>query len=151
MPHLNNELKFSIGKNQTKTAKYFITKYPNLHIKQPLVSAWVKDEKKWREVYEQSGAQKSAKRVRQTQHPEVTEMMDLWVLKSLSNGVLLTGEVLQRKWSKFADMVCILDDEQLHLSNGWLASFKNRHNLKEMKHHGKAGSANEEIVEKEQQ
>ena len=76
-------------------------------------------------------------------------MMDLWVLKSLSNGVLLTGEVLRRKWSKFADMICILDDEQLHLSNGWLASFKNRHNLKEMKRHGKAGSADEEIVGKE--
>ena len=139
------------GKNQTKTAKHFITKYPNLHIKQPLVSAWVKDEKKWREVYEQSGAQKSAKRVRQTQHPEVTEMMDLWVSKALGDGVLLTGEVLRQKWSKFADMVCIPDDERLHLSNGWLASFKNRHNLKEMKRHGEAGSADEEIVEKERQ
>ena len=78
-------------------------------------------------------------------------MMDLWVLKALGDGVLLTGEVLQQKWSKFADMVCIPDDERLHLRNGWLASFKNRHNLKEMKRHGEAGSADEEIVEKEQE
>ena len=76
-------------------------------------------------------------------------MMDLWVSKGLGNGVLLTGEVLQQKWLKFADTVCILDDEQLHLSNGWLASFKNRHNLKEMKCHDKAGTADGEIVEKE--
>ena len=140
------------GRNQSKTAKHFITRYPSLHIKQPLISAWVKDEKKWREAYEQSGSsQKSAKRVHQTQHPEVTEMMDFWVLKALGDGVLLTGEVLRQKWSTFADMVCIPDDERLHLSNGWLASFKARHNLKQMKRHGEAGSADEVVVESEQE
>ena len=140
------------GRNQTRTAKYFITRYPNLHIKQPLISAWVKDEKRWREVYEQSGgSQKSAKRVRQTQHPEVTEMMDLWVLKALGDGILLTGEVLRQKWSAFADMVCIPDDERLHLSNGWLTSFKERHNLKQIKCHGEAGSADEEVVKRERE
>ena len=138
------------GRNQSKTAKHFATRYPNLCIKQQLVSAWVKNEKKWQEDYEQSGSSdKSAKRVCQTQHPEVTEMMDLWVLKALGDGILLTGEVLHQKWSKFADMVCIPDDERLHLSSGWLASFKDRHNLKEMKCHGKAGSADEEVVESE--
>ena len=73
-------------------------------------------------------------------------MMDLWVLKALGDGILLTGKVLHQKCSKFADMVCIPDDEWLHLSNGWLTSFKDRHNLKEMKHHSEAGSADEEVV-----
>ncbi|KAF8219759.1 hypothetical protein L208DRAFT_1153510, partial [Tricholoma matsutake] len=39
------------GKNQSKTAKHFDSIYPNLKMKQPLVSAWVKDEPKWREEW----------------------------------------------------------------------------------------------------
>ena len=35
------------GKNQTKTAKHFDPIYPNLRIKQPLVSAWVNKEATW--------------------------------------------------------------------------------------------------------
>jgi hypothetical protein len=35
------------GKNQLRTAKYFDLIYLNLKMKQPLVSAWVKDEPKW--------------------------------------------------------------------------------------------------------
>ncbi|PBK95104.1 hypothetical protein ARMGADRAFT_904611, partial [Armillaria gallica] len=42
------------GKNQSKTAKHFAAIYPNLKIKQPLVSAWIKDEQKWREEYAKS-------------------------------------------------------------------------------------------------
>ena len=38
------------GKNQSATAQHFAHKYPNLQIKQPLVSAWVKEEVKWHEV-----------------------------------------------------------------------------------------------------
>ncbi|PBL03189.1 hypothetical protein ARMGADRAFT_1069745 [Armillaria gallica] len=34
------------GKNQSKTAKHFTVIYPNLKIKQPLVSAWIKDKQK---------------------------------------------------------------------------------------------------------
>ncbi|KAH0578796.1 hypothetical protein H2248_002993 [Termitomyces sp. 'cryptogamus'] len=34
-------------KNQSKTAKHFAPLYPNLVIKQPLISAWVKEEVKW--------------------------------------------------------------------------------------------------------
>jgi hypothetical protein len=40
----------------------------------------------------------TAKQAHQRQHPEVTEMMDLWV----SQVILLTGEVLCQKWVKFA-------------------------------------------------
>lgn len=42
------------GKNQSKTAKHFNTVYPNLNIRQPLVSFWVNDEPMWREHWEQS-------------------------------------------------------------------------------------------------
>jgi len=38
---------------------------------------------------------------------KITEMMDLWVSKAMSHGILLTGEVLRQKWNNFADLVGI--------------------------------------------
>ena len=42
------------GKNQTKTAKHFDPIYPNLKIKQPLISVWVKNEAMLQENFHQS-------------------------------------------------------------------------------------------------
>jgi len=86
------------GKNQTKTAKNFDPIYPNLRIKQPLVSAWVHEEAKWQEewAHSASGGTQAAKQFSQTRHPEVTEMLDLWVLKAMADNLLLTGEVLPK-------------------------------------------------------
>lgn len=137
------------GENQSKTAKHFDAIYPNLRIKQPLISAWVKEEK-WQEEWTCSGAQ-TAKHARQTQHPEVTEMMDSWVSKAMLDNILLTGEVLHQKWSRFADMVGVPKDECLNLSDGWLAQFKTRNGLKEFKCHGEAASVTLEMAERERQ
>jgi hypothetical protein len=134
-----------------KTAKQFDKLYPNLKIKQPLVSSWVKDEEKWHEEWAQSGAAQSAKHTHQTQHPEVTEMMDLWVLKAMADGIQLMGEVLCQKWTKFADLVRIPQDNCLNLSEGWLTCFKARNNLKQFKRHGEAGSVDAETVERKGQ
>ena len=140
------------GRNQTKTAKHFNTIYPNLNIKQPLVSSWAKDEAKWQAEFESNSSTFShtAKRARQMEHPEVTEMLDLWVTKALGDGIILTGEVLPQKWVVFADLVGVPDDERLNLSDGWLASFKARHVLKDLKQHGEAGSADPVSIEREQ-
>ena len=109
--------------------------YPNLQIKQPRISKWVKNEAKIHEQWEQANhkADCTAKRVRQTEHPEVSEMMYLWVLKAMGDGILVTGEVLHQKWNAFADLVGIPQEDRLKLSNGWLARFKERNGLKEMK------------------
>jgi hypothetical protein len=42
------------GANQTTTAQHFDPIYPNIQIKQPLVSSWLKDEPKWREQWGQT-------------------------------------------------------------------------------------------------
>jgi Tc5 transposase DNA-binding domain len=76
-------------------------------------------------------------------------MMDLWVSKAMGDAILITGEVLCQKWNAFADLVGIHEDDRLKLSNGWLASFKERNSLKEMKRHGEATSANAETVKNE--
>ncbi|KAG6872986.1 hypothetical protein C0992_009213 [Termitomyces sp. T32_za158] len=109
------------GKNQSKTAQHFAPLYPNLVMKQPLISTWVKEEVKWRERW----------------------------AEAMADGVLLMGRVLRAKWSQFADLVAIPDDDRLDLSEGWLTRFKERCNLKQLWQHGEAGSASAEVVEDE--
>lgn len=87
--------------------------------------------------------------MRQTEHPQITEMLELWVAKAMHDGILLTGEVLRQKWNRFADLACIPTDERLKLSNGWLESFKDRVGLKQMKRYGEAASANMTTVAEE--
>ncbi len=139
------------GGNQSATARHFGPLYPNLQIKQPLMSSWLRDEAKWREQWEECDHQSDriAKRTRQTEHPEVSEMMDLWVSKAMTDGILLTGEILHQKWNTFAALAGVPEDERLKLSNGWLAHFKERNGLREMKRHGEAASAKPETVEQE--
>jgi len=137
------------GRNQKKTTEHFILIYPNLRIKQPLVSLWLKEEAKWQEQWAQGDQACTAKCIHQTQHPDMTEMLELWVVKVIRDKVLITGEVLWQKWTKFADLVGIPEDEHLNLSEGWLVHFKARNGLREFRHHGKAASADPERVERE--
>jgi hypothetical protein len=140
------------GENQSKTAKHFDVIYPNLQLKQPRISVWCKNEEKWQEEYEISmGSGRFAKRICQTQHSEVIEMLDLWISKAMADNILLTGEVLCQKWRRFADLARVPDDERLSLSEGWLTWFKTRNVLKNIKRHGEAASSASEIVKKERQ
>ena len=136
------------GKNQSMTACHFEEKYPNVQIKQPLISSWLKAEEKWQDDWACSEA-RTAKRIWQTQHPDVTQMMDQWVSEVMADGVLLTGEVLHQKWTRFADLAGIPKDDQLKLSNGWLDWYKTRKDLREYKRHGEAASVTEEMADKE--
>lgn len=85
------------GWNQTKTAKEFDCKYPNLKLTQPLVSAWAKNEAKWREQYKEDmtkGRAGTAKHIRQVEHPELEDSMELWVAQAMHDGVSLSGEII---------------------------------------------------------
>ena len=138
------------GKNQSKTANHFNVIYPSLRLKQPRISVWLKNEGVWRAEYDAStGGEHTNKRIRQTQHPEVMEMLDLWVSKAMADNMLLTGEVLRQKWKKFAELVGVPDDERLKLSEGWLNRYKARNGLKGIKRHGEAASVAMATAEKE--
>jgi len=78
-------------------------------------------------------------------------MMNIWVLEAMLHNILLTGEVLCQKWTKFTDMMGVPNDDCLNLSDGWLAQFKARNGLKEFKCHGEAASASVEMAERKQQ
>ena len=138
--------------SQVKTAAHFDKIYPNLKLKQPIISDWIKNERMWRERWaadQAIGREGQVKQAKQTEHPMVTKMLELWVAMAMQDGVRLTGEVIQQKWTHFADAEGIPGDEQLQLSDGWLASFKRRCGLKEFKAHGKAASADSVDVEQE--
>ena len=142
------------GENQSETARHFNKIYPNLALKQPRVSEWVKNKAKWRQQWAEvqaSGRLGTMKRAKQTEHPAVTEMLELWVAKAMQEGVHLSGEVIRQKWTHFANLEGIPDDERLELSEGWLTSFKKRCGLKQFKAHGEAGSADPAKVASERE
>ena len=111
---------------------------------------WVSEEPKWRQEWAESVAASAnpgaAKRVRQTEHPQVTEMLELWVAKATAENVLLNGGVIRQKWTNFADLLGIPESERLHLSDGWLSKFKERVGLKDIRGHGEAASSQPTLV-----
>jgi len=101
--------------------------YLNLRLKQLIISDWVQNEAKWWKEWadlQSSGKTGNLKQTKQTEHPQVNKMLELWVAKAMADGIHVTGEVLQQKWHKFADLENILQDERLTLSEGWLTAFK---------------------------
>jgi hypothetical protein len=113
------------GKNQTSTARHFAPIYPNLKIKQPLVSSWVKKEEYWREQWEkvQHASGQTTKRARQTEHPDISHSH-------------------RRSPASEMDTLC---------KSGWDSRFKERNGLRQVKRHGEAASANMETVERERE
>ena len=149
---IENQNPWLVSQKWAKTNTLHFDKiYPELCLKQPLICSWVKDEAKWWAAYAaEDGMAHSAKQACKICHPELTEMMDLWVVEACEDGLLLTGGVLHQKWWVFADMVGVPEDEQLALSDGWYSQYKNCIGLKQMKQHGKAGSVKPEVMELEQ-
>jgi hypothetical protein len=65
---------------QGKTAAHWDPTYPNLCLKQPTISAWLKDEEKYCQQYAEElakGQTRNIKHMKQTEHPEVNEMLKL--------------------------------------------------------------------------
>ena len=142
----------SINKSQTKTAAHWNNIYPNLQLKQPTISAWLKEKEKWCVQFaevESKGEASWTKWVKQPEHPEVNEMLELWVAKAITDGVYVNGAILHQKWTQFANLVGVPKDEWLNLSEGWLTAFKRHCGLKEFKKHSEAGSVGAEDVENE--
>ena len=76
-------------------------------------------------------------------------MLNLWISKALADSVLITGDLICQKWTQFADLVGVPEDERLKLSEGWLSRYKARAGLKGIKRHGEAASADSATVDSE--
>lgn len=143
----------SNGWSQKQTVQKLGSQFPNLKLNQPLISPWVKDKSKWREQYNEEntrGRAGTVKRVKQFEHPELEEMLELWVARAMGDGVSLSGELIRQKGARFSDLLNIPANERLAFSDGWLAAFKKRTGLKEFKRHGEAGSVKPEDVAADQ-
>jgi hypothetical protein len=96
--------------SQGKTASHWNLTYPNLCLKQPTISAWLKDENKYCQQYADAlakGQPGNAKCVRQTEHPEVNKMLELWVMKAMSDNIHVSGEILRWKRNRLQTLwVC---------------------------------------------
>jgi len=82
--------------------------YPNLRLKQPTISAWLKDEERYRQWYAEElgkGQTGHAKRVKQMERPEVNGMLKPWIAKAMLDEVQLSGEILRQKWTCVTDLV----------------------------------------------
>jgi hypothetical protein len=113
--------------NQGKAAAHWDPTYPNLCFKQPTISAWLRDGKKYCQQYAEElakGQTRNMKCMQQTEHLEVNKMLELWITKAMSDKVQLSGEILRQKWTHFADLMGVLEDERIVLSDKWLASLK---------------------------
>ncbi|KAG5337171.1 hypothetical protein C0989_010403, partial [Termitomyces sp. Mn162] len=115
-------------------------------------SNWLKNKEKYWAQYAEAlarGQTGNAKREKLTEHPEVNEMLELWVHKAMSDGIELQSEILRKKWEHFADLVGVPTDERITCSKGWLDCFKKQYGLRSFKYHGEAGSADPQDVDRE--
>lgn len=134
---------YANGKNQSKTAKFFNEKWPDLDLKQPKVSDWIKKEENIRQLHAQNPAvAANTRRVNPIRHKEADKALAMWVTQALEDKVNVTGDVIREKWRRFATFLQILEAEWPALSEGWLTRFKDRNGLKERKKHSEVASQN---------
>ncbi|KAA1082719.1 Tigger transposable element derived 5 [Puccinia graminis f. sp. tritici] len=133
----------SNGRNQTKTAKHFQTIYPELRIKQPLISAWLKNEESIRA--KKNYVNENVKRMRMIQYPKVDDLLGEWAREAIQQNQHLTDQLLREKWKEFARLENIPPEDWLTLSHGWLSSFKARKGLKQGRRSSLSSSVNTPI------
>ena len=49
--------------------------------------------------------------MKQTEHPGVNKILELWVTKAMADGIHINREALCHKWTQFADMDGVPNDE----------------------------------------
>ncbi|KAG6838998.1 hypothetical protein C0991_006662, partial [Blastosporella zonata] len=104
------------GFKQKDTAAHWNCIYPNLALKQPLISDWLKNEAKICQMYKEElamGRAGNTKHPKQTEHPEVNEMLKLWIMKAMLDEVQVNGEIIWCKWHCFADLVGVPMDDRI--------------------------------------
>jgi len=120
------------GRNQTKTAAHFQQLgFPTM--RQPLVSAWLKDEATIRN-HANYAKDLSIKRTVAVSNTAFEQSMVIFITQAEARQMTLTG---------------VPQVERLALSDGWLAGFKRRTGLRQVCFHGEAASVDLETVGQE--
>lgn len=92
----------------------------------------------------EANAPASRKRHRGTEFSDVNDAMYRWYSLARQRNVPVSGPMLQEE----ARVVAVqMGHHQFKASNGWLESFKKRHNIRQFVVSGEAGDVSEETVE----
>ena len=84
------------------------------------------------------------KRFRSTDNEDINEAVYKWYCLARQRNIPISGPLLQEEALQIAKTI---DPEtKFKASNGWLESFKKRHNLKQMTITGECGDVQEETV-----
>ena len=92
----------------------------------------------------EANAPVSRKRHRGTEFSDVNEAMYTWYTLARERNVPVSGPMLQEEAQIIAEQ---MGHHQFKASNGWLESFKKRHNIKPFKVSGESADVSEEMVE----
>ena len=115
-------------------------KLPN--IKRPTVTGILKESHKWLN----SADTTADKRVRDRKplHENLEAVLMQWFGQLRARGALISDRLLVEKARELAQKLSIAD---FKASDGWLAKFKKRHNIKLQRPHGESGAADLEGVD----
>ncbi|TYZ57576.1 hypothetical protein PybrP1_011246 [[Pythium] brassicae (nom. inval.)] len=78
-------------------------------------------------------AQRKLRKRRSVKQPKLDEQLLIWVIDCDQKDIRISGELVKQKALAFCDKLKIPADQRPNFSNGWLASFNKRHNLKKFK------------------
>ncbi|KAI0993780.1 hypothetical protein K3495_g14404 [Podosphaera aphanis] len=127
--------------SQTKAAKNFGGKWPELQIKLPLISSWMTQKASLKEKFA-ANQRPDVKKNPVTKCPQINAALELWISHCTSSDVLSIGDLLRQKWKRYATIFQEDGAEELKLSESWLNLIKARTGLKQVRRHGEGESVN---------
>ena len=127
-----------MGWTQKQTASYFNNKGYGNWVSQMNISHWLKDWPKLEMHVGDGGINPTTCCMCSVQYPELEAALVLWVEQQEARGLTIKGGLIKMKAERIGNALNI---QNLRLSDGWLASFKEWHMLQDQRMHGEAGSA----------
>ena len=111
---------------QKQTAEYFNSIGYGNRVSQVNISHWLKDKEKLVAHLANGGISTTTRQISKPKHPELEAALTLWVEQCEAMLLTITGELICEKAQRIA---VALDIKGIKFSDGWLASFKERHML----------------------
>ena len=96
------------------------------------------------EEYERNNTVLSRKRKRGTNNDDLNDAVSKWFKLARQQNIPVSGPMIQKEAKLIAAK---LGNSEFKASNGWLESFKRRHNLKQFSVSGEAADISEETVQ----
>ena len=106
----------------------------------------LKEKEKWLSIDISNKKVKNQKWDRGAKFPEIESALYLWMQQALASNLTITGDVLKTKALNFATKLQITS---FIASDGWLAKFKKRYNIRQINKAREANSASLETLEEE--